>query len=131
MQQAMIAKLTSFFGILALVLASIGLYGVTSYSVERRTSEIGIRMALGATQRDVLVMVQKTALMMAGAGVVLGVPLAFAAERVAVTFVDNMATGFAMPVAAAAAMIAVALLAASVPARRASRVNPIEALRQE
>jgi putative ABC transport system permease protein len=79
----------------------------------------------------VLVMVQKTALMMAGAGVVLGVPLAFAAERVAVTFVDNMTTGVEMPIAAAAAMIAVALLAALVPARRASRVNPIDALRQE
>jgi ABC-type antimicrobial peptide transport system permease subunit len=123
--------LSGFFGALGALLAAIGLYGLLAYTVARRTSEIGIRMALGATQRDVLVMVQKTALMMAGAGVVLGVPLAFAAERVAVTFVDNMTTGVEMPIAAAAAMIAVALLAALVPARRASRVNPIDALRQE
>jgi predicted permease len=129
--ERLIAMLSGFFGALGALLAAIGLYGLLAYTVARRTSEIGIRMALGATQRDVLVMVQKTALMMAGAGVVLGVPLAFAAERVAVTFVDNMTTGFAMPIAAAAAMIAVALLAASVPARRASRVNPIDALRQE
>jgi ABC-type antimicrobial peptide transport system permease subunit len=89
-------------------------------------------MALGATQRDVLVMVHKSALTMAGAGVALGVPLAFAAQRVAVTFVDNMDAGSAMPIAfAASAAIAVALVAASVPAHRAARVNPIEALRQE
>jgi ABC-type antimicrobial peptide transport system permease subunit len=130
--ERLIAMLSGFFGALGALLAAIGLYGLLAYTVARRTSEIGIRMALGATQRDVLVMVQKTALMMAGTGVVLGVPLAFAAERVAVTFVDNMTTGLAMPIAAAAAaMIAVALLAASVPARRASRVNPIDALRHE
>src|SRR6185369_14700243 len=86
--ERLIAMLSGFFGALGALLAAIGLYGLLAYTVARRTSEIGIRMALGATQRDVLVMVQKTALMMAGAGVVLGVPLAFAAERVAVTFVD-------------------------------------------
>ena len=130
--ERLIAMLSGFFGALGALLAAIGLYGLLAYTVARRTSEIGIRMALGATQRDVLVMVQKTALTMAGAGVALGVPLALAAQRLAVTFVDNMTTGSAMPIAiAAAAMIAVALLAASVPARRASRVNPIDALRQE
>jgi predicted permease len=129
--ERLIAMLSGFFGALGALLAAIGLYGLLAYTVARRTSEIGIRMALGATQRDVLVMVQKAALMMAGASVVLGVPLAFAAERVAVTFVDNMTTGVEMPIAAAAAMIAIAVLAASVPARRASHVNPIDALRQE
>ncbi len=130
--ERLIAMLSGFFGALGALLAAIGLYGLLAYTVARRTSEIGIRMALGATQRDVLVMVQKTALAMAGAGVALGVPLALAAQRLAVTFVDNVTTGFAMPIAvAAAAMIAVAVLAASVPARRASRVNPIDALRQE
>ncbi len=129
--ERLIAMLSGFFGALGALLAAIGLYGLLAYTVARRTSEIGIRMALGATQRDVLLMVQRSALTMAGAGVALGVPLALAAQRVAVTFVDNIAAGPTMPIAAAAAMMAVAALAAYVPARRASRVNPIEALRQE
>jgi predicted permease len=130
--ERLMAMLSGFFGGLGALLAATGLYGLLAYTVARRTSEIGIRMALGATPRDVLAMVHKSALAMAGAGVALGVPLAFAAERVAVTFVDNMSAGSAMPIAmAAAAAIAIALVAASVPAHRASRVNPIEALRQE
>ena len=130
--ERLIAMLSGFFGALGALLAAIGLYGLLAYTVARRTSEIGVRMALGATPRDVLAMVHKSALAMAGAGVAVGVPLAFAAERVAVTFVDNMSGGAAMPIAiAAGAAIAVALVAASIPARRASRVNPIEALRQE
>jgi predicted permease len=129
--ERLIAMLSGFFGALGALLAAMGLYGLLAYTVARRSSEIGIRMALGATQRDVLVMVHKSALAMAGAGVALGVPLAFAAQRLAVTFVDNISTGSAMPIAAAAAAIAVALLAASVPAHRASRISPVEALRQE
>jgi predicted permease len=130
--ERLIAMLSGFFGALGALLAAMGFYGLLAYTVARRTSEIGIRMALGATQRDVLVMVHKSALALAGAGVAIGVPLAFAAQRLAVTFVDNIAGGSAMPIAiAAAAMIMVAALAASQPARRASRVNPIEALRQE
>jgi ABC-type antimicrobial peptide transport system permease subunit len=129
--ERLIAMLSGFFGGLGSLLAAIGLYGLLAYTVARRTSEIGIRMALGATPRDVLAMVLKSALAMAGAGVALGVPLAFAAQRVAVTFVDNMSAGAAPIALAAATAIAVALVAASVPARRASRVNPIEALRQE
>jgi predicted permease len=130
--ERLIAILSGFFGALGALLAAIGLYGLLAYTVARRTSEIGIRMALGATQRDVLVMVQKTALAMAGAGVALGVPLAFAAMRVAISLVDDLLPGPAFPVAAAsAAIIVVALLAAYVPARRASRVDPIEALRQD
>ena len=74
-QQAMIAKLTSFFGILALILASIGLYGVTAYSVERRTSEIGIRMALGANRNSVLRMVLRSAFLQVGIGLLIGIPV--------------------------------------------------------
>jgi ABC-type antimicrobial peptide transport system permease subunit len=129
--ERLIAMLSGFFGALGSLLAAIGLYGLLAYTVARRTSEIGIRMALGAAPRDVLAMVHKSALGMAGAGAALGVPLAFAAQRVAVTFVDNMSTGAAPIALAAATAIAVALVAASVPAHRASRVNPIEALRQE
>ena len=78
-QQAMIAKLTSFFGVLALVLASIGLYGVTAYSVERRTSEIGIRMALGANRMSVLRMVLRGAFLQVGIGLAIGIPVAILA----------------------------------------------------
>src|SRR3954467_15003897 len=77
MQQAMIAKLTSFFGILALILASIGLYGVTSYTVERRTSEIGIRMALGADRMNMLAMVLRGAFLQVGIGLAIGIPVMF------------------------------------------------------
>ena len=91
--ERLIAMLSGFFGALGALLAAIGLYGLLAYTVARRTSEIGIRMALGATPRDVLAMVHKSALAMAGAGVALGVPLAFAAQRVAVTFVDNISAG--------------------------------------
>ncbi len=74
-QQEMIAKLTSFFGLLALILASIGLYGVTSYSVERRTSEIGIRMALGADRINMLAMVLRSAFLQVGIGLAIGIPV--------------------------------------------------------
>ena len=91
--ERLIAMLSGFFGALGALLAAIGLYGLLAYTVARRTSEIGIRMALGATPRDVLAMVHKSALALAGAGVAVGVPLAFAAERIAVTFVDNLSAG--------------------------------------
>jgi putative ABC transport system permease protein len=130
--ERLIAMLSGFFGALGALLAGMGLYGLLAYTVERRTSEIGIRVALGATQRDVLAMVHKSALAMAGAGVVMGVPLAFAAERLAVTFVDNMSAGSVMPIAVAATgAIVIALLAASIPAHRAARIDPLAALRDE
>jgi len=130
--ERLIAMLSGFFGTLGALLAAIGLYGLLAYTVARRTSEIGIRMALGATPRDVLALVHKSALAMAGAGVAIGVPLAFAAQRIAVTFVDNMSGGSAIPIAmAAGAAIAIALIAASVPAHRAARISPVEALRAE
>ena len=95
-------------------------------------NEIGIRIALGASRRDVMWLEQGRALVLVGAGVALGVPLAFVSERVAVTFVDNLAGGGGVPIGLiAAAMIAVALLAVSIPARRAARVSPLEALRHE
>jgi ABC-type antimicrobial peptide transport system permease subunit len=130
--ERLMAVLSGFFGGVGALLAGIGLYGLVAYTVARRTNEIGIRMALGATPRDVTWMVQKSALMLVAIGLALGVPLAVAAERVAVTLVDNLTAGSAFPIGlAAAAMIAVARLAATIPARRAARVNPIDALRQE
>jgi ABC-type antimicrobial peptide transport system permease subunit len=80
-QQSMIAQLTSLFGLLALVLASIGLYGVTAYSVARRTGEIGIRMALGADRTKVLTMVLKGAFLQVAVGLAIGLPLAILGGR--------------------------------------------------
>jgi ABC-type antimicrobial peptide transport system permease subunit len=130
--ERLIAMLSGFFGALGALLAGIGLYGLLAYTVARRTSEIGIRMALGATGRDVMWMVQKSALVLVAAGLALGVPLAIGSHRVVVNLVDEISAGQTVPIGvAAAAMIAIALLAAYLPARRASRVSPIEALRHD
>jgi predicted permease len=130
--ERLIAVLSGFFGALGALLAAIGLYGLLAYTVARRTAEIGIRMAMGETESGVVRMVLKDALGLVAAGLALGAPLAFAAARAAVTFVDNGSVAPARPIAlAAATMIAVALLAAFVPARRASRISPMEALRQD
>ena len=130
--ERLIAMLSGFFGALGALLAAIGLYGLLAYTVARRTAEIGIRMALGATQGDVTRMVLASAAALVCAGVAVGAPLAFWARQLAATVLDDLAEGAAVPMtAAAAAMIVVALAAAFLPARRAARVNPIEALRQE
>jgi predicted permease len=132
MQQEMIAKLTSLFGSLALILASIGLYGVTTYSVERRTSEIGIRMALGADRGSVLRLVLSSAFVQVGIGLAIGIPATVFGGRVmasqlfGVTPHDPMVLG-----AAAAVLVLAALVAAVIPARRAMRVDPMIALRYE
>jgi predicted permease len=131
-QQDMIAKLTLIFGVLALGLAAIGLYGVTSYSVEQRTSEIGIRMALGADRGTVLGMVLRSAFVQVAIGLVLGIPAAILAGRAitdqlyAVKPYDPLILLLAVVVLALASLVA-----AAVPARRAVNVNPTEALRAE
>ena len=136
------AMLSGFFGGLGALLAAIGLYGLLAYSVARRTSEIGVRMALGATEGDVARMVLTGALALVCAGLSVGVSLAVWGGRFAapvmespwveIALRDNNLTVDAAPAIALAAvtMIAVALLAAYIPARRAARVNPIDALRQ-
>jgi predicted permease len=131
-QQAMIAKLTSFFGVLALILASIGLYGVTSYSVERRTSEIGIRMALGADRMNMLVMVLRSAFLQVGIGLAIGIPVTILGGRVMASQLfgvkpyDPMVLSITTTVLAAAAFVA-----AVIPARRAANTEPMLALRTE
>lgn len=126
------AVLLAIFGLLALVLAAIGLYGVMSYAVSRRTHEIGIRMALGAGKGNVLNLVLKEGLTLVGAGVALGVVVAAAATRVLTSFLYGVnpldaATFALIPVVLAA----VALLASYLPARRAAKVDPMVALRYQ
>jgi putative ABC transport system permease protein len=127
-----VAQLSSLFALLALTLASAGLYGVTSHATARRTNEIGLRMALGASRSLVTRMVLREALMLTVAGLAVGLPGAFivlrvfAAGTVGVNHTD--ATAF---VGATVAMLVVSIIAAGVPAWRASRVDPLVALRQD
>ena len=131
-QPAMIARLTSFFGILALILACIGLYGVTAYSVERRTSEIGIRMALGADRMSVLTMVLRSAFLQIGIGLAIGIPVTILGGRVIASQLfgvkpyDPLVLLITTCVLAAAAFVA-----AVIPARRAANTEPMRALRTE
>jgi len=131
-QQRLIARLTSFFGILSLVLASIGLYGVTAYNAGRRTGEIGVRMALGATRSQVAALVLRGAFALVAAGLVVGLPLALAAGR----FLGSQLYGLnpydpAVIVAAVLTLGFSALVASLIPAVRASLISPSEALRAE
>jgi predicted permease len=131
-QDELLARLTSLFGLVALVLASIGLYGVTSYSVERRTGEIGVRMALGADRRSILRDVLKRALAHCGIGLAIGVPLAYAAGRVMAQHLFGVGA-FDLPVGILTLLMLsiAAAVAAFVPARRAASIEPMVALRSE
>jgi predicted permease len=131
-QQRAVASLAGLFGIVALVLAAIGLYGVTAYSVAQRTNEIGIRMALGADRGSVVGMVLKGALRRVVIGLALGLPLAVGAGRLlsaqlyGVPFWDPLALGVA-----AVSLAACAFVAAVIPAARAASISPMNALRAE
>ncbi|HXB68262.1 MAG TPA: ABC transporter permease [Candidatus Acidoferrales bacterium] len=131
-QQRLIARLTSFFGVLSLVLASIGLYGVTAYNAGRRVSEIGVRMALGANRGDVIRLVLRGAFGLILCGLFIGLPLTFAAGR----FLGNQLYGMnpynpAVTLAAVVTLGLSALAASLIPALRASLISPLEALREE
>ena len=131
-QERMMATLASGFGVLALVLASVGLYGLLAYSVARRTKEMGIRMALGAQRSRVIGMVVKSAVRLVLVGVALGLPAAWAASRSVESMLFGLAPTDPATIAGAALLLtAAALLAAYLPARRASRVDPMTALRHE
>jgi predicted permease len=131
-QQAMIAKLTSLFGFLALILASIGLYGVTAYSVERRTNEIGIRMALGADRLHVLALVLRGALLQMAIALAIGIPVTIAAGRaMAAQLFGVKPYDPRILLITAGALVVAAFLAAVIPARRAATLDPIRALRTE
>ena len=132
--ERMIASLSSVFGFLATLLAVIGLYGVMSYAVARRTREIGIRVVLGAAPSGVLRMVMREVLLLVGVGLAVGIPASIAAVRLGGHWISSILFGVrptdALTIGLAALlMAAVAILAGFLPARRASRVDPIIALR--
>ena len=132
LRERLMATLSGFFGLLALSLACIGLYGMLSYGVASRTNEIGIRMALGAQRRDVLWLILREALSVAIVGVLAGAPLIFAVTRLgsSLLFGVTPTDPVSLPLAALL-MLAVALVAGYLPSRRAMRVDPIIALRCE
>jgi len=128
----MVAWLGVAFGALAAALAAIGLYGLVSYTVARRTSEIGLRMALGASRPAILWLVFRKSLTLIATGVVLGLALAFAAVRLVSSMLYGLeATSPLISVGATVLLAAVAMLATYIPARRATKVDPIVALRYE
>jgi len=129
-QDRLMARLIELFGLLALVLACVGLYGVTAYSVARRTSEIGIRMALGANRANVLGLVLRGALTQLGLGLVIGIPTALAGGRLlAHQLYGVKGHDPAILGSAAAVLAACGLVAGFVPARRAASIEPMQALR--
>jgi putative ABC transport system permease protein len=131
-QERMMATLASGFGVLGLVLACLGLYGLIAYSVARRTKEMGIRMALGARRIRLIVMVVKNTVWLVAVGIAAGVPGAWIASR----WIESMLFGLNPTdpriIAGSALLLGVAaLLAAYLPASRASRIDPMTALRHE
>jgi predicted permease len=131
-QQKLIARLSSFFGLLALLLACIGLFGIMSYSVAKRTNEIGIRMALGAGRGDVLRLVLREGLAPVLIGVAIGLPAALAGARLITSLLFGLTPADPLTICVATMLLlAVAALAGYLPARKASRVDPMTALRCE
>jgi predicted permease len=131
-QERLISRLAALFGLFALALACIGLYGVLAYNVARRTQEIGIRMALGAKRFGILQMVLREALILAGLGVALGIPCALASNHLLSSMLFGLkATNPLVLSTVTALLLLVAMAAALFPAQRASAVDPIVALRHD
>ncbi len=130
--ERLISRLTGLFGVLALALASVGLYGITAYSVARRTNEIGVRMALGANRSHVVVMVMRNALVLVAVGLAIGIPVALLGGRLMRTQLYGVRTYDPVTLAGAVLVLAAfAALAGFIPAKRAASIEPMHALRQE
>ena len=130
--ERLIARLTMMFGGLALLLASIGLYGVTAYTVARRTPEIGIRMAVGAERSSVIALVMRGAVIQIAIGLVIGVPIALVCVRFVKTqLYEITSAGPGIIVGAVAVLGLAACIAGIIPARRAASIDPVQALRSE
>jgi ABC-type antimicrobial peptide transport system permease subunit len=131
-QERLMARLATLFGLLTLVLASVGLYGRTSYQVNQRTKEIGLRMALGADRNSVVGMVMRRAMVQVGMGMLLGLPVALLGARLiadqlyGVKSYDPLSLGMSVAILSAAAAIA-----GCIPAQRAASIEPTRALRIE
>jgi putative ABC transport system permease protein len=132
LRERLLATLSFFFGLLALLLACIGLYGILSYGVASRTNEIGIRMAIGAGRRDVFWLILRESLLLVVVGVVVGLPIIFAVTRLASSLLFGLTPTDPLSIfLSALLMLVVALVAGYLPSRRATRVDPLVALRYE
>jgi ABC-type antimicrobial peptide transport system permease subunit len=130
--ERMLAFLSAAFGVVALTLVAVGLAGMLSYAVARRTNEIGVRMALGAAVGDVIRLVLRDSAWMLGAGMIAGLPCAYATARALKANLFNLEPlDPTTTVFAVAAMTLISLLAAWIPARRAARIDPMKALRND
>jgi ABC-type antimicrobial peptide transport system permease subunit len=130
-QERLFAFLCSAFAALALVIASVGLYGTLAYGVTRRTGEIGVRMALGARRGRVVAMILRESSWMVAAGLAVGLPLVWASETIIGSFLFPAPGEWRAVAVAVAALLASALIAAALPAWRAARIDPMQALRHE
>ena len=128
----MIATLTTLFGVLGLVLAAVGLYGVMAYAVQQRTAEIGVRMALGADRKRIIGMVLRGAFSQIGIGLALGIPAAIGAGKLMTDQLFGVKPWDPVMLTLTTLLLGIAaLLASAIPARRAAGVDPIVALRNE
>jgi predicted permease len=131
-EERLVASLSGMFGVLALVLSCVGLYGLMAYMVSRRTVEIGVRMALGAERGEIARMVIGETMLLVAVGLAIGVPAAMGASRLIASQLFGLKPGDPLTIfGACAVMVAVTVLASWLPARRAASVNPIQALRSE
>ena len=132
LQERLMATLSGFFGLLAALLATVGLYGVISYMVVRRTNEIGIRMALGADRSGILTMILREAGVLLGIGMTVGIVLSIAGARTAKTLLYGLKSYDPVTMLAAIGLLTlVAVAASSLPAQRAAKLDPMVALREE